>query len=223
MYGGIVQWFDTLGNPLQNVPTYNTDTIRTYKWLVNQRIKVCESVFDTFDVSVHAYPDIKIQTPGGHACIGDGLFLKATGAVRYEWQPEDKIVYQDGQPFIYLYNPVMYTVKGYSEYNCITEDTLVFDNIEQCCVFSYPNVFTPNNDGINDGWHPVTYGNVDFYLLSVYNRWGQRIFVTSNPKEKWDGTFAGQRCDMGNYNYLLRAKCVTGQEEKTGGSFVLMR
>lgn len=221
--GGKVQWFDMQKTPLNETPTYKTDSVRNYKWLVNQKVLTCESVYDTFDVSIHSFPDIQILNDGGHACVGDGMYLEAKGGVRYEWEPRDKIVYYDSLPYTYIYEPVTYTVTGYSEYNCSTSDTLVFNNIEQCCLFSYPNGFTPNADGSNDGWHPITYGNVDFYLLSIYNRWGQRVFTTSKPKEKWDGRFGGQLCPMGSYHYYLRAKCITGHEEKARGSFILLR
>ncbi len=221
--GGKVQWYDLQKNPLPDAPVYTTDSIRNYQWLVNQKVLTCESVFDTFDVSIHEYPDIQIQNDGGHVCVGDGMYLVATGRVRYEWQPQSSIAYYDSLPYTYIYEPVTFTVKGYSEYDCASNDTVTYDDIEQCCLFSYPNAFTPDGNGTNDGWHPITYGNVDFYLLSVYNRWGQRIFTSSDPKEQWDGTFLGNKCDMGSYHYYLRAKCITGHEEKSKGTFVLLR
>mgnify|MGYP000061567969 CR=1 FL=1 len=221
--GGKVQWYDMQQNKLSNAPAYTTDSIRNFQWLVNQKVKTCESVYDTFDVSIHEYPDIQIQNEGGHVCVGDGMYLTATGGVRYEWQPESEIVYYDNQPYTYIYKPTTFVVKGYSEYDCAKSDTVIYDDIEQCCLFSYPNAFTPDGNGTNDGWHPITYGNVDFYLLSVYNRWGQRIYTSSDPKEKWDGTFLGKKCDVGSYHYYLRAKCITGHEEKARGSFVLLR
>lgn len=220
---GVVNWYDINGNKLDNTPVYHTDSVQTYSWPVNQTVKVCPSVFDTFDVSIHPYPNIDIVNKGGHACIGDGMYLEATGGIRYEWQPADKIVYYNKKPFTYVYEPSTYIVTGYSEYECSTKDTLVFDDIEPCCLFTYPTAFTPNNDGHNDGWHPVTYGNVDFYLLSVYNRWGQRVFTSSDPKEKWNGRANGQPCELGTYHYLLRARCVTGKEELGKGDFVLLR
>ena len=172
---------------------------------------------------MHEYPDVEIGNEGGHACIGDGMYLVATGGVRYEWSPADKIQFKDDQPYVYINTPQTFVVTGYSEYDCSADDTLIFDEIEQCCLFSYPDAFTPDGDGINDGWRPVTYGNVDFYLLSVYNRWGQRMYVSSDPGEKWDGNFMGKPCDVGSYYYLLKAKCITGQEEESGGSFILIR
>ncbi len=57
-----------------------------------------------------------------------------------------------------------------------------------------PNVFTPNNDGSNDGF---VIENVQYYdnTLTVYNRWGQAVFEATNYKNTWraidvpDGTY----------------------------------
>ena len=53
-----------------------------------------------------------------------------------------------------------------------------------------PNSFTPNNDGLNDVFTPVSYGKIDNYELTIYNRWDNIVFFTANINEGWDGTFA---------------------------------
>lgn len=221
--GGIVKWYDMLGYALSGTPTYTTDSVHTYSWKINQQVGVCPSVFDTFDVTIHDYPDVNILNEGGHACVGDGIYLEATGAVRYEWQPAETISYEEGKPYTVVHGPAEYVVTGYSQYDCATTDTLTYDEIEPCCLFSYPNAFTPNGDGLHDGWRPVTYGNVEYYILSVYDRWGQRVFVSSDPRARWNGRTNGLPCELGEYHYFLRAKCVTGKEEKSSGSFTLLR
>ena len=50
-----------------------------------------------------------------------------------------------------------------------------------------PNSFTPNNDGINDVFKPVSNGHVDDFDFRVYDRWGTLIFQTNNLDEGWDG------------------------------------
>lgn len=218
-----INWYNTDGVRMGATPLYNTDNPGVYRWPVSQQVGVCESVKDTLTVTVHDFPDISILNSPGRICAGDGMYLLAAGGVKYEWQPEDKVVYFHDSAYTYVRQASTYIVKGYSKYGCANTDTISYTDIEQCCTFSYPNAFTPNGDGINDGWHPVTYGNMDFYLLSVYNRWGQRVYISSDPGERWDGTFNGKQCDMDTYHYYLRAKCVTGREETTKGSFILVR
>jgi trimeric autotransporter adhesin len=66
-----------------------------------------------------------------------------------------------------------------------TSSTLVF---EEDCTFSIyiPNSFTPNNDGFNDVWKPVVF-NLQRYELSIFNRWGEVIFKTTDPDLPWTG------------------------------------
>lgn len=218
-----IYWYDIEGTRTQMAPTYSTERPAVYKWFVSQQAGVCESATDTVTVTVHDYPDIRILNTAEKVCVGDGLYLQADGGVKYEWQPKDKVEYVNNAPYTYIRQATTYAVTGFDQHGCSSTDSISYSDIEQCCTFSYPTAFTPNNDGINDGWHPVTYGNMDFYLLSVYNRWGQRVYVSSDPHEHWDGSFNGKACEMDTYHYFLRAKCVTGGEEETKGSFILLK
>jgi gliding motility-associated-like protein len=54
-----------------------------------------------------------------------------------------------------------------------------------------PRVFTPNGDGVNDVLKPILVGITTFQYFTVYNRWGNIIFQTTDPNSGWDGTFKG--------------------------------
>jgi gliding motility-associated-like protein len=72
------------------------------------------------------------------------------------------------------------------------------------CDIWVPNAFTPNGDGINDILRTLgNTGRLENFGLSVYNRWGQRVFYTRNKQEGWDGTFNGGAAPVGTYVYLL--------------------
>ena len=68
-----------------------------------------------------------------------------------------------------------------------------------------PNTFTTNNDGDNDAFF-VQGERLDGYILSIYNRWGERIFYSEDPEEVWDGTSKSgtHLCPDGVYLYTLR-------------------
>ncbi|HLO44673.1 MAG TPA: gliding motility-associated C-terminal domain-containing protein [Leadbetterella sp.] len=52
----------------------------------------------------------------------------------------------------------------------------------------FPNTFSPNDDGINDSYYPLgAINRISNYTMMIYNRWGEIIFETKNPLEKWDG------------------------------------
>ena len=58
---------------------------------------------------------------------------------------------------------------------------------ENCQLYELPNVFTPNNDGINDLFRPFPYCYVKSVDLTIMNRWGDVVFETSDPEVLWDG------------------------------------
>lgn len=73
-------------------------------------------------------------------------------------------------------------------------------------IFIYiPNAFTPNGDFVNDkfGVEGVVNG-IKQFQMSIYNRWGERIFYTNNPNEKWDGTYLGESLSQDAYAYTIQ-------------------
>jgi gliding motility-associated-like protein len=75
------------------------------------------------------------------------------------------------------------------------------------CKINFPNAFSPNNDGLNDAFRPYYYGNLNGYMLSIYNRWGERLFTSYKIDEGWNGEFRGALVDMGVYFYECKFYC----------------
>jgi gliding motility-associated-like protein len=101
--------------------------------------------------------------------------------------------------------------------------------VEPCpdtCRLMLPNAFSPNGDGINDGFgFPDAACVLDGPIqLDVFNRWGQRIFSTSSPEGKWDGTWKGKPQELGVYVWTLRyASPDTGENRWQQGTVTLIR
>lgn len=65
-----------------------------------------------------------------------------------------------------------------------------------CIGIFFPSGFTPDNDGKNDGFGPLgSLSSLSEYRFSIYNRWGERIFYSINPFEKWNGRVKGYKTD----------------------------
>jgi len=92
------------------------------------------------------------------------------------------------------------------------------------CIMA-PNVFSPNNDGINDAFRLLVNCSMQTYRLNIFNRWGQLVFTTTKVDEGWDGTFNGNRCDAGTYFYQVEAMPVVKRIGKISskGDVILIR
>ena len=65
-----------------------------------------------------------------------------------------------------------------------------------------PNTFTPNDDGINDVFAPKGLGVVK-YTMTIYDRWGEKLFSTNDFTKGWDGTYKGVNCKNDVYVYKM--------------------
>jgi len=67
-----------------------------------------------------------------------------------------------------------------------------------------PNAFTPNNDYLNDVFSPKGhFDQIMEYKMTIWNRWGQKIFESHDYSDGWDGTTNGNICQIDAYVYLI--------------------
>lgn len=93
-----------------------------------------------------------------------------------------------------------------------------------CIGVFFPSGFTPNKDGRNDGFGPVGgVGVITNYTLSVYNRWGERVFYSNNPFEKWNGKVKGQDTDGNVFVWMAEFSLPGKPRELRKGRVVLIR
>ena len=96
-----------------------------------------------------------------------------------------------------------YTVlfKVTNSYGC-EHDTTKLITVVDNYAFYVPNSFTPNNDGVNDLFHPRV-ADVLKYHLAIFNRFGECIFQSVDPNESWDGTHNEEKCPPGSYTWVI--------------------
>ena len=84
--------------------------------------------------------------------------------------------------------------------NCdsIFEVHLIEKDCSPCAVF-FPNAFTPNSDNLNEGFSWKGTCTFNKYQLSIYNRWGEKLFYTEDPNGKWSGMYMGSMVQQGVY------------------------
>ena len=88
-----------------------------------------------------------------------------------------------------------------------------------------PNVFSPNNDGVNDGFRAYFADRCipDDFTLEIYDRWGGLIYRSQDPNAAWDGRFRGKLNPQGVYIYRCRAVFPNGKTLEEKGDVTLLR
>ncbi|MBK7763371.1 MAG: gliding motility-associated C-terminal domain-containing protein [Bacteroidetes bacterium] len=107
---------------------------------------------------------------------------------------------------------------------CETHDT-VYIKPGSCCEEVYlPNAFSPNNDGQNDTWRIVSSTGMLIDKFAVYDRWGNVVWYTKNPRDVWDGTYNGKEATIGTYFYILQYECLSdGKNYLRKGDVTVLR
>ena len=85
-----------------------------------------------------------------------------------------------------------------------------------------PSAFSPNDDGINDFFGVNLRAEPIEFKLSVFNRWGEMLFVTDDASEQWDGTYKGETVQNGVYFYIINIKNI-GDLINQSGTIEVMR
>ena len=130
------------------------------------------------------------------------------------------------------YNPIAspattttYTVQITDSAGCPKSATITVYVVSMKCnpadIF-VPNTFTPNADGKNDILF-VRGNEIEQLYFVVYNRWGEKVFGTSDLKKGWDGIYKGNKADPAVFAWYLKAKCYNGNEIEKKGNVTLIR
>ena len=189
-------------------------------------IKECEGGRDTIVVRVNP----KVIAYAGKdtvVVVGQPLQLQATGGSSYVWSPTTGL----NNPNIS--NPVgTYTNNMDSiQYKVVVADDIGCADSAFVKVVVYkvlptvfvPTAFTPNNDGLNDVVAPIMVGIQKLNYFSIYNRWGELVFTTTQNKKGWDGTIGGRLQNTGVFVWMVSAEDYSGQKIFLKGTVTLIR
>jgi gliding motility-associated-like protein len=129
---------------------------------------------------------------------------RSANAVRYQWYYNGELISTNKNTKKSFTDTGNYCVKLIAINNCDQKDSVI-----QCCrvykkgMLLVPNAFTPNGDGLNDGFKALLSGSYQRFKMLIVNRYGQEVFSSDNPNEAWDGKFKSQDLDLGVYYYLI--------------------
>ena len=208
--GGLYKWSN--GATTSSI-TFSPDSSNNYEVVVSNGCLDSTSTFVTVNVPVlNACCDTTI-TKGGSAPI------TAIGNGSYVWLPND------GSLNCYTCTSVIasptvtttYTIVSIDSNGCPISRTVTVDVFVPCADFSVPNIFTPNNDGINDDF-VVNVLNPTSYSIEVFDRWGKEVYSSTDPTVYWTGRINNTQylVNDGIYYYIIKANCGSNNYLKKG-------
>ena len=92
-----------------------------------------------------------------------------------------------------------------------------------CDPVSFPSVFSPNGDGINDYFRPTVTTWVSNYRLRLFNRWGAEMIVLNSVEESWNGEYKGGQASVGVYYFIVTYTTNDGRQHRQKGNVSLVR
>jgi gliding motility-associated-like protein len=115
-----------------------------------------------------------------------------------------------------------YTITVTDGGGCKLSDSLMVTVVNSDLLI--PTGFSPNGDGVNDFFH-VLNKNIVKLDLQVFNRWGEKVYETTDPYEDgWDGTFKGIQQEMGVFVWQCNFMLIGDTKTRTAkGNVTLVR
>jgi gliding motility-associated-like protein len=239
--GANLRWYTsaTGGAGSSAAPVPSTASAGTTPYYVTQTpAGSCESNRLEIDVTVNPIPQVSIDALSGPPCPGATVQLQANGADSYQWSPStglsDPAV---GNPAATFQSNITYTVSGTTN-GCSATAQIDLTAGTSCPIsgsgsgsggsalasgYFIPNAFTPNGDGVNDLFR-VRSGEVPkSFNITVFNRYGGKIFETADIHAGWDGTIGGSVAPSGAYIYIVALTTSAGQHVSRQGTVILIR
>ncbi|MEX1001550.1 MAG: gliding motility-associated C-terminal domain-containing protein [Crocinitomicaceae bacterium] len=196
----------------------------TTQYIVTATNPSCGFAEDSIYLIVNPLPDI---VAGNDTLIGIGgeveLWASSDNNISYEWVPEVDECITDNCSEVYSVpdQATVYVVFATDKNGCVNTDSVFVDISGFMDVF-VPNIFSPNGDGHND-FLEVKGPRLFNYSIEVYDRWGKKVFVSTEQKEYWDGTLNGKELTPQTFVYVIKGETVLGERIALQGNVSIIK
>jgi gliding motility-associated-like protein len=229
--GASYQWSPStyLSNPEQQDPIMvNPHSSETYQLTV-VGANGCTSL-EPATVVVNVVPPLKVfagddtSVVVGQTVPLDAVDVDNVGFTQYAWTPVTGLSNASiVDPTALVNASITYTVTATAPDGCQGVDSMTIKAFTTQADIFVPNAFTPNNDGHNDLLRAIPIGIATFKYFTVYNRWGQQVFSTTNASLGWDGTLSGHTLLPGTFVWVAAGVDYTGRLVQRKGVVLLIR
>ncbi|MFN8322866.1 MAG: lectin-like protein [Chitinophagales bacterium] len=206
------------GAPLQNVgaATYNITVNDANNCQSSDSVVVTEP--DQITLNSLSFDSIPFGTE-----IGLNVNITpANNSYTYSWSPAVYLSCTDcAMPAFSAIHSMEYQVVVTDPNGCSASGEIQVNVLADKQVF-IPNVFTPDGNGQNDVFTVYALNTV-YFKLTVFNRWGEKVFDSNNTTIGWDGTYQGKDAYPGVYSYVANITFLDGENRKYKGTVTLLK
>ncbi|TAL62066.1 MAG: T9SS type B sorting domain-containing protein [Bacteroidetes bacterium] len=152
---------------------------------------------------------------------GQSATLTAGGGGTYQWgsgSTQNQITVTPSATTVYCVTVT--DADNCSDSACVT--VTVKTEPTPCGELFIPNAFSPNSDGENE-MECVLGGCIQSMTFTIYDRWGEKVFETTDPKICWDGMYKGKLMNTATFVYYLQAVLTNGEQINKKGNISLIR
>ncbi len=171
----------------------------------------CIQTTEFFDIEQHEPLVLALNEGDLNEIIA--VTVGGTGDYQYTLNGVD---YGDTNSFI-ITETGNYTVVVTDSSGCLASATIFREFVDICI----PNYFTPNGDGVNDGWAPGCAQNYPNLEFDIFDRYGRKV-GTYRVGQYWDGRYNNKELPTGDYWYVVRLNSSTDDRDFVG-HFTLYR
>lgn len=206
-----------LNNPNISNPIATPGSSIIYSVTITDNVCNVSAILST-QLTENPLPQVNATTSNEITCSVPSSQLYATGALNYTWSPAAGLNNSNAaNPVATPLNTTLYKVIGKDYNGCTNSDTVTVKvDFNKNALYVLPNSFSPNGDGINDCFGIKYWGTVQNLDFSIYNRFGEKVFHTTDPGICWDGRYNHKLQDADIFVYIIKAKTACGFVERKG-------
>ncbi|MBS1652499.1 MAG: gliding motility-associated C-terminal domain-containing protein [Bacteroidetes bacterium] len=167
-------------------------------------------------------PTIQASSTSNTYNIDDQMFINAVSNGTLSWISGDEIICSIcPSTQVTPKRNSCYVAQAVNNFGCKASDQVCL-NITLNYGIYIPDAFTPNGDGINDEFRVAGY-SISEVKMDIFDRWGEKLFSSSDITKGWDGMYNGTLCKSDAYVYKISYKGIDGKIVQKTGHVTLLK
>ena len=190
----------------------------------------CSSVSENISITTWEDPIAEFNISSYNASTSDLILFNDNSyseapIINWTWDFGDGNISNNPNPIHIYEEENQYTVclNIQDENGCESQNCQIINIYNNSHIY-IPNIFTVNNDNINEVFLPIVYGlQENSYKMLIYDRWGKLLFSNNNHQIGWDGKYKGKLVTQDVYTYKISYLTISGDFKNYTGKLTLVK